>query len=392
MSESVFEGLQAEIAQGGIPAAFERLANQLREDERYHDLFDARLMQRRCELGLPAISSQSLDDLPEEHRLKVEDAYLEVCREVGTLLLDAGRIREAWMYLRPAGEKSKVSEALAKIEPDEENIEEFIEVAVHEGVAPALGFGLVLEHYGTCNAITMFDAAIQTQSPQDRREVALCLVKHLHQELLENLKSEVAREEGTEPPETTVAELVADRDWLFLEDNYHIDTSHLQSVVRFARLLDDPTALRLALDLTEYGRRLSPHYQFQGDEPFAETYPAHAVYYKALLGEEVEEAVQYFRDKAQSKPVYEQGTGPAEVYIALLAQLGRYEEALNAMAELIPSGVELSGLAPSLLELGKKSGNFERLMEICQERGDVLGYAAGLVESKLAAGNAPAST
>ncbi len=364
----------------------------MREEQRYHDLFDARLMQRRCELGLPAISSEALDELAEPQRTQVEDAYIEVCREVGGLLLEAGRIREAWLYLRPAGEKAKVGAALAKIEPDEESVEEFIEVAVHEAVAPALGFGLVLSHYGTCNAISMFDATMHTQSPKDRQEVAALLVQNLHQELLENLKSEVAREQGSEPTETSIGDLVADRDWLFLEDNYHIDTSHLQSVVRIARLLDHADTLRLALDLTEYGKRLSAHYQFQGDEPFAETYPAHALYFQALLGEKADEAVQYFRDKAQALPVQENGTGPAEVYVALLAQLGRYEDALNAAAELIPAGVETGGLAPSLLELGKKSGKYERLMEICQERGDVLGYAAGLVESRLTAGAAPANS
>jgi hypothetical protein len=92
--------------------------------------------------------------------------------------------------------------------------------------------------------------------------VATLLVQTLHRELTSNLRAEIARQEGSQPKEQTAKEqsieqLVAERDWLFLEDAYHIDTSHLHSVVRFARVLQDADALRLAADLTEYGKRLS---------------------------------------------------------------------------------------------------------------------------------------
>ena len=88
---------------------------------------------------------------------------------------------------------------------------------------------------------------------------------------------------------------MADREWLFQDNAYHIDTTHLASTVRIARVLADPADLRLALDLTEYGRRLSQQFQYQGDEPFVETYPSHALYFQALLGENVEEALAYFQ-------------------------------------------------------------------------------------------------
>src|SRR6185436_17719578 len=100
------------------------------------------------------------------------------------------------------------------------------------------------------------------------QQVAALLVQTLHRELLANLKAEVARQEGSQPKEATIEQLIAERDWLFLEDAYHIDTSHLHSVVRFARVIQDPAALRLAADLTEYGRRLAASYQFQTEEPF----------------------------------------------------------------------------------------------------------------------------
>ena len=93
----------------------------------------------------------------------------------------------------------------------------------------------------------------------------------LHDDLLRNLQSEIAKQEGTPPREATIRELVADRDWLFASDNYHIDTSHLHSVVRFARQVTDVPTLRLAADLTEYGRRLSSQYQYPGEEPFTDS-------------------------------------------------------------------------------------------------------------------------
>src|SRR5205085_6638762 len=142
-----------------------------------------------------------------------------------------------------------------------------------------------------------------------------------------SVKADIARQEGKPPRETTLAELVRDRDWLFQDNSYHLDTTHLASTVRIARALSEPAELRLAIDLTEYGRRLSSQYQYPGEEPFADAQPAQALFFRAQVGEQVEEALTYFRDKAESLPAEQNGAGPAEVYIALLSRLGRTTEA-----------------------------------------------------------------
>jgi hypothetical protein len=286
MPQPVFDELTNEISRGGVEAALTRLADRLREDEKYHDLFDARLMEARYRLGLPIILTSSLDDLPEPQRTQVENAYLESCREVGGMLLAKGRVREAWMYLRPVGDKPAVAEALRRLEPTDENTQEIIDVALHEGVSPRYGFELVLKQYGTCNAITMFDSTMHGQPRPQREDVARLMVRHLHGELARNLRAEVARHEGGQPTETTILGLVADRDWLFESDNYHIDTSHLHAVVRFARQTTDEESLRLAADLTEYGRRLSRQYQYPGEEPFVDSHPTHALFFRAQLAAE----------------------------------------------------------------------------------------------------------
>ena len=202
-----------------------------------------------------------------------------------------------------------MADALAKIEPNDENLQDLIEIGLHEGVAPALGYELVLKNYGTCNAITTFEGALTSRPRGDQQAAAGLLLRHLHHELLANVRADIARQEGSEPKQATLAELVADRDWLFADNNYHIDTTHLAATIRFARLLEDPADLALAYDLTEYGRRLSTQFQFAGDEPFADVYPSHGLFFAAQLGRQVDEALAYFRERAKNISVDEQGTG-----------------------------------------------------------------------------------
>jgi hypothetical protein len=284
------------------------------------------------------------------------------------------------MYLRPVGDKASLAKALEKVAADEDNVQDLIELALHEGVAPVWGYRLVLDNYGTCNAITTYEGVIAGRPRADQQAAASMLVRRLHEELLGSIRADIERQEGSAPKENTLAELVADRDWLFLDNNYHIDTTHLAAIVRFARVVDDPEVLRLALDLTAYGRRLSRQFQFSGEEPFVDVYPSHALFFSALLGEKIEESLAFFRERATSLSLEEHGPVPAETYVALLARLGRYQEALEAAAELIPPGTRTTGLAPSLLELSRLSGSYDLLKRVCKERGDLLGFTAGLIE------------
>ncbi len=379
MSDDIFDELEKTVSRQSMEAATARAAEHLRSSEHYHELFDLRLLDARLRLGLPAVLTKSLDDLKDPLRTQMEEEYLKACREVGFLFLNDARVREAWMYLRPLGEQAEVAAALESLTPDEESTEQIIEVALHEGVNPRLGFELVLNNYGVCNAISMFDAQMHSRPLKDRQQVAGLLVRYLHAELFRSLSEEITRKQGKPPQETTVEGLVADRDWLMDENNYHIDTSHLNAVVRFALVIEDPADLRLAVDLTEYGRRLSSLFQYAGQEPFTDSYPAHGLFFRALLGERVEDAVAYFRERAESLAGEPQGPAAAEVYVGLLARLGRNREALDASARLL-SNVRVSGFAPSLLELSQRVGDFSRLLEISRERQDLVSFAMGLAE------------
>ncbi len=404
-SPTIFDELNTTLAAEGPDAAFARLANHLRGEAMYHELFDARLLEARHRLKLPLVAVGSLDDLSEPVRSSMEEAYLAACREVGGLLLEAGRVREAWMYLRPVGEKTEVAAALERLsaehraressaaatggaadpvasemETAQQNlVEQIIEVALYEGVNPRLGFALVLENYGTCNAISLFDAQMHGRPLSDKQQVADLLVRHMYDELTRNVRADIARREGREPTAATLRDMVATRPVLFENDNYHVDTTHLAAVIRFALVCEDAATLRLASDLTEYGRRLSPQYQFAGHEPFAETYPAHGRFFNALLGQDADEAVRYFRQRAEELAETDSGAAAAEVLVALLARMGRAAEALEQSASRLGTSGRTSGFAPGLLELAARAGKYDRLQEICRQQDDPVGFAAGLL-------------
>ena len=374
--ETEFDQLQDALERGGVDAALDQLAEYLRENKKYHELFEALKMKVRHGLGLPLTYSDAGDELDESTRSKLEDGLIDACRTVGTALLREGAIREGWMYLRPVGDRAAAAVELLNIEANEENLDALIEVSLHEGVDPKRGYALVLERHGTCNAITTYESVVVRQSMAAQQAAAGLLVEHVHSELLATLRADIAQQQGSEPAEATLKDLVADRDWLFGEHSYHLDTTHLASTVRFARLLDDETQLRLALDLTAYGRRLSSQFQYKGDQPFADIYPSHALYLGALLGEDIDAAIEYFRERAESLDPREHGGLPVEAFVQLLDRLGRYELAINALLDFVQKQPDAASQAvPLMLELSQKAGNFDKLTAYCRGRGDVLGYA-----------------
>ena len=250
---------------------------------------------------------------------------------------------------------------------------------MQEGVAPAHGYELILRNYGTCNAITTFDAEMGRFNRSQQQLAAALLIRQVHMELLENVRADIARRESAAPDGHNLPPLLEGRDWLFADNGYHIDTSHLSAAVRIARIIEDPAVLQLAWELTEYGRRLSATFQLTGDSPFEDVYPSHGLFFAAQIGRQVEEAIAHFQAKADNANLDEEGTAAAEVYVVLLIRLRRYREALEEHIRLMPAGVRTTGFAPTVLELARMAGGYDRLLSICRERGDLLGFAAGLL-------------
>ena len=381
MSETAFEKIDEAMSSGGVDAALATLAEELRASKSYHQLLDARLMQCRRALGLPVVLTE-LDQVKEPTRSQLEDKYLEVCDEIGWLFLEAGQVRDAWNYLRTSDSREKVAEAIRKIEPNDENIDEVIDVALREGVEPGYGFQLMMKHYGTCPSVTSLETELSQHSPAAQQEIVGILVESMHAELLENCLAHVEQEKGEKLSVKTLAEVVALHPWITAEGNYHTDTSHLAAAVRFCRSVQQKSTLELAVDLTEYGRTLAADYQFESEEPFTDTYESHGLFYAAQLGDKVDEALAYFKSRAEGCEIEMIGSLPVEAYIVLLARLGRLDEAIDATINMIPQGVHTTGFAPSLLELSREAGDYSKMLAACRTRGDVVAFAAALAEAE----------
>src|SRR5271170_4072706 len=158
-ADSAFDSVEDALRAEGPRAALERLAEHLDASGDYRALLDALLLRARHELGLPLIPSGPLSNLPEPERARFEERYIEVIRLVGSKYLEAGDIPTAWAYFRAIGETDRVARAILdyRAEGDEERLGAVIEVAFNHGVNPLRGFELILEHYGTCSAITAFE-------------------------------------------------------------------------------------------------------------------------------------------------------------------------------------------------------------------------------------------
>jgi hypothetical protein len=314
---------------------------------------------------------------------ELDKRLLDACREVGGCLMREGRLQEGWMYLRAVGDDAFASEAMAAIEPTQDNLDMLLNLYVHEGVNIGRGTELCLKMRGTCNTITMLDSIVAMRGRVDQQAAVEALVKHVHQELLANLIADIKRRKADvqEPSEQTIVAWLGLMPGLLRDGTYHLDTTHLASTVRFARVLDDPQTLRLSADLAEYGRQLHAQYQYSSEEPFADLYPMSLAWFRALLGEHVEAALRVFRQKAESLDLQEHGSIGIETYADLLARIGRPSEAVKYLIRSMPDGMRPYGVAPSLIELSSASGEFQSMKAHALERGDLIGFAAAVLQS-----------
>jgi hypothetical protein len=378
MSDETFDQLQSVHAGQGPAATIEHLIAALRSEKRFHALFDALLMKRRFELGLPLTRPTSLKDVPDSMRDEFEKYYVDTARDVGKLLLDEGLIGQAWNYFRAINEPELVRQAIEAL-PDEGPVdEELIELALFQGIAPIKGLKLFLGSHGTCSTITALDQQFLQMPADVRAGCARALVGKLYADLRSNVEHDVLRRQPLTPPGQSLRELIAGREALFADDAYHIDVSHLNAVVRFGRSLDpDSPELDRALQLAQYGSRLAPQYQYAGNPPFDDFYPAHIQYYKAMLGQDREQALAFFRDKLGEDATDTDNQLTAYVLVDLLQRLGRTDEALELACRYLAESGEEFGL--SLPELCARAGRFDLLARLSRDRGDLVHFTASLI-------------
>lgn len=376
--DALFESLDKTLETASPAEAIDHLATMLADRGEFRALLDARLLKARLDLDLPLVQVGSLADIPEPARTQYEERYVEAIREVGKLLLDAGEIGAAWAYFRAIAEKEPVAAAIEVYQPleNDERIGQVVEVAFNQGVHPRKGFALILEHYGTCSAISAFEAL-----PPDEATRVVCadrLVRRLHGDLTLNLRGEIARRGQPLPPDgTSIGDLIAGREWLFVDEAYHLDVSHLAATVRLSPLLTDPETIALAIGLTDYGQNLSERHRYEGDPPFEDHYGDHAVYLRALLGQNVEEAIVHFQSKLPAPdPDGRDEAIAAQVLVRLLVRIGRTEDAIEIAAEHLAQLPDSALACPGVAQLCQSLGRLDRLAEIARGRGDLVNYTA----------------
>jgi hypothetical protein len=376
VGDESFDLIEQAVAAGGAVAALHLLARKFLSEKQYPQLFETRLMQKRLELGLPLIQMGAIEDLPEPARSSYEDGVREAAREAGALFLRDGDIPHAWPYFRAVGDRATIAAAIEKTSQPSEQMDALIAIALGERVHPRRGLELVIAQHGICRAITYFE---QFPSLEDREECLKLLIRTLHAELLVNLKSAIECQEGATPPVDGIPQLIAGREWLFGEFDAYVDTSHVINVIRFAVDLQDESSIRLALELCEYGAHLSQQFRMRGEAPFDEIYRDHALYLHALLGEELEAAIEYFRAKilSQEDPMAE--VRSAQVLLGLLLRHERYREAVAVSLEHLSNVPAHQRAGPTLYQLCQLAGDSERLKGLARERGDLLGFAAGAI-------------
>ncbi len=395
--EDSFRELEAAITSGAaaneVDQAFERLFALLEREKQYPQLFEAMIQRRRWRLGLPLIQIGTAADLPENLLEAMEDGIEEACRRVGKLFLADGDPVKAWPYLRAVGDLAAMAAALDEIEPGtrRKDVESLVEIAIYENVHPRRGFELAVQHFGICNAITRFEQAQPAMRQKDREASARVLVRSLYQDLVENLRSEVARREGSPPQAASLLELIVPRPQLFHGDAYYIDTSHLHAVLRFSAFIPDGQELEQAIELTEYGGRLSRVYRFQTEPPFEDAYRDQGIFLRGVQAVRdpardpaaIDRAAKHFADKARRALEQKTADYPMPAVLEVLARLGRWTLAIDlALAFEAMAGAGRCR-APSVYELCQQAGDFTRLAQIARERGDLVAFAAGLIQKNL---------
>lgn len=398
-----FDHIEKTCAERGVAAMCDELAASLAARGRWHAVFDLRLVQARLALGFPA--SGTIDDADDATRTQLDELTLGACREVGWPLLEAGQVAAAWMYLRAAVPNHEVAARLGPLvartvtaleqSSDDEDaarlVEEILGVALWDSADPALGIGLVLETQGTCNAITAYEQAV-SRLPAARQEPAAArLVAHLHDELVRavvgDLEARGIDTKGSLVAEMPLVALLESAGGLVGDPSVHVDVSHLQSVLRIARVCADQATLRRCYELAVYGCRLPADVTYPGEPPFENVAEASRHFFGAQIGRGTAEAVTYFRRQLATADPDLAGSLPLDTLVLLLARLGRTAEALHESIRRPregspPSTFQAAGLLPSLVTLAQTSGQWDTLLQACRQHGDEVTFAAALAAKR----------
>ena len=381
LDPAAFEKLEKTLSAKGPAAAIDELCTSLRSLGDYNALFYALLMKKRVELGVAPFPTGGAADLPAETHEPYEESIRVAGRLVGKLYLEQDDVRRAWHFFNMLGEPEPVREYIRAYQFDsDKDAQPVIEVALYNGVDPAKGFALVLQRYGICNAITTYSQQDFSRHPEAKQACIKLLVRALHEQLIERLGSDIVVRGDTYPHTKSIIEMLIGHDYLFADDAYHIDTSHLSSVVQFSLELTGGEEVLLARELCAYGEKLAPQFQHDADAPFERTYADYKILLEITGGIYVDKGLKHFRDKIEPA-IAEGNTFPAEVFVNLLIRLNRKPEAIE-IAKKHLSGETRPMSCPGVFELCQEAKDYPGLAAAAKERADGVQFLASLIAAK----------
>jgi hypothetical protein len=380
MQEDIFDALGAALRDKGADAAIDLLCSRLRESKDYANLFYALLLKKRHELGVSPVPTESAQSLPEAVHEPYEEAIRQAGRQAGNLFLGDGDIPRAWLYFRMLGEPEPIARALENYQPKgDDDFQALIDIAYHQGVDPRKGFDWILERNGICNAITTVSGT-EFPKAEVRDHCIRRLVNALHEQLRQRLADDIANHDGTAAPDAPIPELIAGRDWLFADEfSYHVDVSHLASIVQMSIHLTGGREIGLARELCVYGSRLSARLRYPGDPPFEDQYQDYGIYLAILAGDHAEEGIAHFRKKVETADPETVGIYPAVVLVNLLVRLERPAEALAIARRYLARPEDQRPGFPSIPELCRLANDYQPLAEVARRQGDPVHFMAGLL-------------
>ena len=359
------------------------LEQALLDQQDFHRWFDARMIRARRQLGLPLTQPTSLRDIPEAQEAEWRKAYTDAARDAGYHFLRNNLLADAWAYFRTIREPQPVRDAIEQLVQSSDgtpgaDTDEVLNVALYEAAHPVAGITLLLRTHGTCNTVTALSQMIGQMTPAERRQAAAVMVRHLYADLLANVRRDVERRQPALKPDLTLRELIAGREFLFADGNYHIDVSHLHSIVGFARHLhrEDPE-LRLAIDMSLYGQQLSEHLRYPADVPFDDYYSASEQFLQAVAGIDVAAGLNWFTQRLQQEPDAPDQRLIAFVLVDLAQRCGKTAEILPIAAPHLSRMEDPNGF--SFTACCVESGRPDLLETTALENNDLLALATVLL-------------
>ena len=373
-----FKQLQQITDDQGVEAGLDFLEQHVRRNKDYAQLFEVLKMRVRFAMDLPILYSRTRDNLTEVDQRKLEDGLLAACREVGTLFFKQGDLDRGWNYLQPVGDRELNEKLIRNAGLNDQNTDKLIEIAVSQGAAPAYGFQLLLQRYGTCDAITTFDQIAHGHDVECQRVMAGSLLDHLYDELVDHLFESIPGLKASFGEVRSLAALL-DSGKIELGGDCVVDATHLASVVRISRILQDPKLLQKAWELARFGDGLADDLKYPGEVPFENVYPDHSRFYSTLLGQDVDAGLDHFREKIDKHNAAQYGGMVIETYVGLLARVGRNDQAIDVLTEQLLGKYPVQGIAPEAHELAETAEQKQRLLEHYRSELDLLGFGQMLL-------------